>query len=997
MTRIRPGLLNDIYELLRGDLDQAVLPLPDPSRLVREFSFVRLRRVSRPADLEDERRRVEAFESFRMTLSGLYGVDSAFVLLLLRRTSDLEVWLGASREVFDVPAWQRFIQGCFPDSRFREDRPPDGLVEGTWREGVTLLGAPDPTLFSSTNPLDALCRTGRIGRWCYLVYARPKNRARILQEINAASERITAVHAGHLIKGSLSDEENRVAKRLVDLLGAQLRRLEEAFAVGLWDTEVFILGEDPRTVRLLSGLSGSMLSTETAGPNPVRIRPCSEKGDGNHEREPLTSNELAVLARPPDEAQPGYEIIDAVRFGLDAPYSAERESALVIGEILDRGRGTGSQLSIPVDSLARHALIAGVTGSGKTTTCFAVLEQLQRGPRAIPFLVVESAKSEYRQLLGAPGFEALRLFTVGDERISPLRLNPFEVPEGTLVQTHVDYLKSLFSAAFVLYPPMPYVLEQSIHEVYEDRGWDLATNHNHRGLGSTRRFPTLSDLAEKVTTVVGRMGYDRRISMDVEAGLLARIDQLRLGGGKGRMFDIRSSTPSEVLFAQPCVLELKQIASDEEKAFLIGFRESLSVKTSHGSRLQHLTLIEEAHRLLRNASPDKGNEVSPNPQGKAIEVFSNILSEIRAFGGGVVIAEQIPAKLTPDAVKNSTLKIVHRLVAADDRDLLGSSMGLDESQCKHLATLEVGEAVTYTTGMQIPALVRIPPPRMPDGGARVTDRYIQEKMRAIGDAQPGSVVVSARCSGCPGLLVSAHCGRRIPIRRAERPRLHTSFLRLFNAMRLNKAIVVDAFLEFETVVGGLVNQGSKNLEVHCVARELLEKELDERGQFGAWPFEAVDGLLATGQSVFDVLIENVRSIERKKLAGNLRPTLTRFARSMQERLRVSSGPLPGCRVCSKPCMYRFDVQGDKVNPERREFMRHFLDPKSALRQLADICWGVARQRFLIADTMSLRGSATCFAVQMLGGMDLTRQQQQDLAASIDRVLRSLPENTAKEK
>jgi hypothetical protein len=164
--------------------------------------------------------------------------------------------------------------------------------------------------------------------------------------------------------------------------------------------------------------------------------------------------------------------------------------------------------------LAKHALIVGVTGSGKTNTCFALLDQLWNSGKGTPFLVIESAKAEYRTLLKTRGFSGLNVFTVGDESCSPLRLNPFEVPEGVLVQSHIDYLKSLFAAAFVLYPPMPYVLEQSIQEIYEDRGWDLAQNVNRRGRNSSRLFPTLADLAAKVKTVIERMGYDERITMD---------------------------------------------------------------------------------------------------------------------------------------------------------------------------------------------------------------------------------------------------------------------------------------------------------------------------------------------------------------------------------------------------------------------------------------------------------------------------------------------------
>ena len=358
-----------------------------------------------------------------------------------------------------------------------------------------------------------------------------------------------------------------------------------------------------------------------------------------------------------------------------------------------------------------------MTGSGKTNTCFGILEQVWDGGRGVPFLVVESAKAEYRNLAHLPGMEGLKVFTIGDETASPLRINPFEVPPGILVQTHIDYLKSLFSAAFVLYPPMPYVLEQGLREVYCDRGWDLARNVNRRGSVSPRRFPTLSDLVAKVRDVVDRMGYDERISMDVKAGLVARLDQLRSGGGKGPMLDTRSSIPAAILFGSPCVLELKQLVDDDEKAFVIGLMlirlyeyyeggEGRSTPSKGG--LRHVTLIEEAHRLLRNVSTEQGGEVAANPKGRAIEVFANILSEIRAYGEGFVIAEQVPVKLVPDALKNTNLKLVHRLVADDDRKAVGGTMNLTESQTRHLMTLGRGQAVAYAEGMRKSVLVTVP-------------------------------------------------------------------------------------------------------------------------------------------------------------------------------------------------------------------------------------------------------------------------------------------------
>jgi len=194
---------------------------------------------------------------------------------------------------------------------------------------------------------------------------------------------------------------------------------------------------------------------------------------------------------------------------------------------------------------------------------------------------------------------------------------------------------------------------------------------------------------------------------------LARINQLRSGGGKGLMLASSVGIESSVLFGAPCILELKQIVSDDEKAFIIGlllirlYENYEGSSEAYAGRLRHVTLIEEAHRLLRNVSTEQGGEVTANPRGRAIEVFANILSEIRAYGEGFLIAEQIPVKLAPDAIKNTNLKIVHRLVAEDDRKALGSTMNLTESQTRYLSVLRSGEAVAFTEGMRKPVLLSI--------------------------------------------------------------------------------------------------------------------------------------------------------------------------------------------------------------------------------------------------------------------------------------------------
>lgn len=194
------------------------------------------------------------------------------------------------------------------------------------------------------------------------------------------------------------------------------------------------------------------------------------------------------------------------------------------------------------DNLARHAFVAGVTGAGKTNTVFSLLKQATAA--GVQFLVIEPAKAEYRLLLSDPALAGrLQIFTLGNERISPLRMNPFEVRPGVSVGVHLDLLRSVFAASFGMWTPLPQVLEHCLHRIYEDRGWDIIANTNHRldcDCDPASAFPTLSDLVTKVDEVIRELGYEERVTSDMRAALLTRLNSLRTGG-KGRMLDVQRS------------------------------------------------------------------------------------------------------------------------------------------------------------------------------------------------------------------------------------------------------------------------------------------------------------------------------------------------------------------------------------------------------------------------------------------------------------------------
>src|SRR5262249_52595580 len=138
-------------------------------------------------------------------------------------------------------------------------------------------------------------------------------------------------------------------------------------------------------------------------------------------------------------------------------------------------------------------------------------------------------------------------------------------------------------------------------------------------------------------------------------------------------------------------------------------QQERDVAGTGAGQLRHLLVIEEAHRLLTNVAPRAREEEEANPRGKAVETFTNLLAEIRAYGQGIVVADQIPVKLAPDVIKNTNLKIVHRTVAADDREVLAGAMAMTAHQADTLATFPRGRAAVFSEGDDTPVLVQVAP------------------------------------------------------------------------------------------------------------------------------------------------------------------------------------------------------------------------------------------------------------------------------------------------
>ena len=366
---------------------------------------------------------------------------------------------------------------------------------------------------------------------------------------------------------------------------------------------------------------------------------------------------------------------------------------------------------VPLKALTRHTLITGFTGSGKTNTVLYLLSQLWRDHK-IPFLVIESAKKEYRALLDVPGFTDLLVFSLGDETVSPFRFNPFELLPGVRVEAHIGRLQACFDAALPQFGILPSIIAEALEEVYKDKGWkltDRGSDEENAPSEERHLFPNLRDMLNKVIQIAESRGYAGETYHNIRAAAAGRIANL-LRGSRGMMFGGRSSLPAEVIFHLPVILELNDLNEDDKALtmmfLLMWLREWRELHPK--SELQHVTVVEEAHNVVSNVQSVGASEVAADTKAKAVTAFSNMLAEVRAYGEGILISDQSPEKLAPDAMRNTNLQIAHQLRDRRDREAIARAMIMDEQQLEYLGKLRTGQAAVFRTDSEKATFIQVP-------------------------------------------------------------------------------------------------------------------------------------------------------------------------------------------------------------------------------------------------------------------------------------------------
>lgn len=536
------------------------------------------------------------------------------------------------------------------------------------------------------------------------------------------------------------DVQNSFAIQLMGMADNMLNRLMTGSNIGVWHTLVSYSTDDLFTKNIIEGSLQSKIACDIPDilPPVTFSYESHAKDKFGHNQQLMipenffngrselfnfaTSEELCGICTIPVENTVGFTLKEAKGYTLN--YLNEDSSTAQIGSVCEYNKVLENiPFGLSEYDLNKHTFVCGITGSGKTNTVKAILENTNK-----PFLVIEPAKKEYRNIN-----KDVTVYTLGRPEINSIQTNPFYILPGLSPLQHIDLLKELFNASFALYGPMPNILEKCLLRIYEKKGWNLmlgfhpylVDSDNFLNYFSEEKisefynikshinvFPTMLDLKDTLDDYIeNETTYEGEVKGNIRGAMQTRIDALCVGS-KGYMFNTNKVIDFKSILEKNTVLELEGLADDSDKSFALGLLliyiseyRQVQKEVSSTKGLKHLLVIEEAHRLLENVSKEKNVDLG-NPKGKAVEHFTNMLAEMRSYGQGVIVAEQIPTKLAVDVIKNSSNKIVHRIVARDDQEVVANTIGLHSKDAIYLGNNKTGYALSHKEGMVEPVLVK---------------------------------------------------------------------------------------------------------------------------------------------------------------------------------------------------------------------------------------------------------------------------------------------------
>lgn len=420
----------------------------------------------------------------------------------------------------------------------------------------------------------------------------------------------------------------------------------------------------------------------------------------------ISGKEMAYMFGWPQKSVVGLPVLQCAEFGRNAiTTDGSYQGDIDVGKVYHMHKEETTSVALDSASLTSHVFVTGSTGAGKSNTVYEILYSTCKDSD-VHFMVIEPAKGEYKRVLGAKKDLDVTVYGTNPKITKLLRINPFEFPESVHVYEHMDRLIELFNVCWPMYAAMPAVLKAALEQAYISAGWDLNTSDNITGV---RVYPTFSSVAREVRNYIDSSEYSAENKSDYKGALVTRLESLT--NGINSMIFSANAIPDSELFDKNVIVDLSRIGSSETKALIMGvlvmrLQEWRSGTDEMNSQLKHITVLEEAHNLLKRTSSQQSSD-GANLVGKSVEMIANSIAEMRTYGEAFVIVDQAPGLLDMSVIRNTNTKIIHRLPDYADRELVGKAANLNEKQIIELAKLPTGVAAIYQNNWISPILCKI--------------------------------------------------------------------------------------------------------------------------------------------------------------------------------------------------------------------------------------------------------------------------------------------------
>lgn len=536
--------------------------------------------------------------------------------------------------------------------------------------------------------------------------------------------------------------ENKGVNNLIERAQQQLERFKICESFGMWEFCSYFMSKDIHTTALAGNayralMAGDESNVESAHLNiwslsqgdtikkiidyilhfahPHAEMPAFEGGFAKQLVTPtnlVSGHELPLVMGLPKKSVSGLAVVEMAEFGRAVVYeNVVPTRAIDFGNIYHMGVVESQRVSMDLDLLASHCFITGSSGSGKSYATYQLLDSVLQND--VKIMIIEPAKGEYKQIFG--GLKGIKIFTTDPNAYRILKINPFQFPDNIHLLSHIEQLLQIFNASWPLYAAMPAILKQAVVDAYVKCGWDVQNSIWIKGL-SDHKYPVFSDVLEILPDIINTSDYSADSKGDYKGALLTRVQSMTVGIN-GVIFKNSIGIDDLLLFDSNVVIDLSELGSDEAIALIMGvlimklneYRKSQRKSNKQlalNSRLQHVTVLEEAHNLLKRTSKDQ-NQEGANMVGKSVEMISNSIKEMRTYGEGFIIIDQSPMAVDSSAIENTATKIIMNTPAKDACEELGSALSLNETQTSELSRLNVGVAAVFQKGWLSPVLMKV--------------------------------------------------------------------------------------------------------------------------------------------------------------------------------------------------------------------------------------------------------------------------------------------------